>query len=132
MADSPGGVYTKKVMKRFTNPKFAGEIKNADGIGQVGNMRCGDVLRVYIKVDKNKIKDIKFKTFGCVAAIAASDALCEMAKGKTLAEAMKITDKQIAEFVGGLPCIKHHCSVLGSEALKKAIEDYKKKNSKKK
>jgi nitrogen fixation NifU-like protein len=93
---------------------------------------CGDVMRVYIKVEKNRIKDIKFKTFGCVAAIASSDAMCEMAKGKTLAEAMKITDKQIAEFVGGLPCIKHHCSVLGSEALKKAIEDYKKKNSKKK
>ena len=132
MADSLGGMYNSKVMKHFSKPKFVGEIKNADGVGEVGNMKCGDVMRVYIKVEKNKIKDIKFKTFGCVAAIAASDAMCQLAKGKTLSDAMKITDKQIADSLGGLPCVKLHCSVLGSQALKKAIEDYKKKGSKNK
>ncbi|MDI6737067.1 MAG: iron-sulfur cluster assembly scaffold protein [Nanoarchaeota archaeon] len=126
MADSLGGMYNSKVMKRFSKPKFAGEIKNADGVGEAGNMRCGDVMRVYLKVKNNKITDIRFKTFGCVAAIAASDAMCQLARGKTLSEAMKITDKQIADSLGGLPCIKLHCSVLGSNALKKAIENYKK------
>lgn len=120
------GMYTKKVMQRFSKPKFAGEIKDADGVGEVGNMKCGDVMRVYIKVEKNRIKDIKFKTFGCVAAIASSDAMCELAKGKTIEQALKITDKDIADYVGGLPCIKHHCSVLGSAALRKAIHDYRK------
>jgi nitrogen fixation protein NifU and related proteins len=123
---NPG--YSKIAMKHFFNPKYAGEIKNADGIGQVGNAACGDVMKVYIKVEKNKIKDIKFNTLGCVAAIAASDVACEIAKGKTINEAKKITDKDILEKVGGLPQIKHHCSLLGSQALRKAIENYEANN----
>jgi NifU-like protein involved in Fe-S cluster formation len=124
--------YNKKVMKRFFNPKFAGELKNPSAIGQVGNAACGDIMRVFIKVDKNKngeeiIKDISFKTMGCVAAIASSDAVCELAKGKTLKEAKKITKKDILKKVGKLPSIKHHCSILGEEALMTAIKDYEKK-----
>jgi len=115
-------------MKHFFNPKYAGEIKDANGIGQVGNSSCGDIMKVYIKVEKDKIKDIKFKTLGCVAAIASSDAACEIAKGKTINEAKKITDKDILKKVGNLPQIKHHCSLLGTQALKKAIGDYEKKN----
>ncbi len=122
-------MYSKKVMQHFQNPKFVGEIKNADGIGEVGNVRCGDIMKVFIKVKDNKIVDIKFKTYGCVAAIASSDALCELAKGKTLDDALKITDKQIVEHLGNLPPIKLHCSVLGMKALMKAIEDYKKKKN---
>ena len=126
--------YTKKVLKRFAKPKFAGEIKNADAVGQVGNAACGDVLRVYLKIRKNKkgedyIKDVKFKTMGCVAAIASSDAVCELAKGKTIKEALKINKKDILKEVGNLPFIKHHCSILGEEALLKAIENYEKKKS---
>jgi len=122
--------YTKKVLKRFAKPKFAGEIKNADAVGQVGNAACGDILKVYLKIAKNKkgedyIKDVKFKTMGCVAAIASSDAVCELAKGKTIKEAKKITRKDILEKVGGLPSQKHHCSILGTEALLKAISNYK-------
>lgn len=118
--------YSKIAMKHFFNPKYAGEIKDANGIGQVGNSSCGDIMKVYIKVEKNKIKDIKFKTLGCVAAIASSDAACEIAKGKTINEAKKITDKDILKKVGNLPQIKHHCSLLGTQALRKAIENYEK------
>ena len=121
-------MYSKDVMKHFQNPKFVGEIKNADGIGEVGNIKCGDIMKVFIKVKNNKIADIKFKTYGCVAAIASSDALCEMAKGKTIEEASKITDAQIVKHLGELPPIKLHCSVLGMRALKKAIDDYKAKH----
>lgn len=120
-------MYGKEVMKRFTNPKNAGCLKNADGVGEVGNVRCGDILRVYIKVKDNKIIDAKFKTYGCVAAIASSDILCDMAKGKTLEEAEKITNKEIVSQLGDLPSVKVHCSVMGASALKKAIEDYRKK-----
>lgn len=121
--------YDKKVLKRFLNPRFAGEIKNADAIGQVGNAACGDIMRIFLKVaedksGKTKIKDIKFKTMGCVAAIASSDAVCELAKGKTLDEAKKITKSDILNKVGKLPQIKHHCSILGEEALNKAIDNY--------
>lgn len=128
--------YDKKVLKRFLKPKFAGEIKNADAVGQVGNAACGDIMRIFLKVDKNKkgeakIKDIKFKTMGCVAAIASSDAVCEIAKGKTLEEAGKITKKDILSVVGKLPQIKHHCSILGEEALQEAIKNYKTKENKK-
>lgn len=124
--------YDKRVIKRFLNPKFAGEIKNPDAVGQVGNAACGDILKIYLKIQNNKkheerIKDIKFKTFGCVAAIASSDAVCELAKGKTLKEAKKITRKEIMKRVGKLPFVKIHCSVLGSEALKKAISHYEDK-----
>ncbi len=124
--------YDKKVMKRFFNPKFAGELKNPSAIGQVGNAACGDIMKVFIKVEKDKkgvdkIKDISFKTMGCVAAIASSDAVCELAKGKTLKEAGKINKKNILAKVGKLPQIKHHCSILGEEALLAAIKDYEKK-----
>ena len=118
--------YTKEVLKRFTNPKNFGEIKNPDGVGQVGNPKCGDIMKIYLKIDKKteKIKDIKFQTFGCVSAIASSDALCELAKGKTIEQAKKITNQAIVDKLEGLPAIKVHCSVLGASGLKKAIEDY--------
>lgn len=120
-------MYTKEVLKRFKNPKFMGEIKDADAVGEMGNLACGDVMRIYIKIKNNIIKDIKFSTYGCPAAISASDALCELAKGKTLAEAEKITSKDIVNVLGELPPIKLHCSVLGMQTLKKAIENYKKR-----
>lgn len=122
--------YSKKVMQEFAHPKNMGEIKNADGIGKVGNPICGDVMWIYIKVGKEKgkeiIKDIKFKTFGCTAAIATSSMITQLAKGKTLEEAEKITRNDVAESLKGLPPIKMHCSNLASDALKKAIEDYRK------
>ena len=123
------GYYSKKAIQLFKNPKHVGEIKNADGVGQEGNPICGDVMKVYIKVGKNKkgqkvIKDIKYHTYGCLAAISASEALCILAKGKTLEEAKKITSKDIADFLGKLPPIKFHCSVLGMDTLRKAIDDY--------
>jgi len=127
--------YEKKVIRRFFNPKFAGELKNPSAVGQVGNAACGDIMRVFIKVDqdkktkKEKIKDISFKTMGCVAAIASSDAVCEIAKGKTIEEAKKINKKDILKKVGVLPQIKHHCSILGEEALMAAIENYEKKKN---
>ncbi len=122
--------YNKKVINRFMKPKNVGEIKGADGVGEVGNIRCGDMLKVFIKVKDNKITKIKFKTYGCVSAIAASDILCDLAKGKTLEEAEKISNKDITETLGGLPPVKVHCSVLGSQALKAAIKDYRKKHMK--
>lgn len=124
--------YDKKVLKRFLKPKFAGEIKNADAIGQVGNASCGDIMKVYLKIKKDKkgkeiIQDVKFKTMGCVAAIASSDAVCEVAKGKTLEQAKKITKADILKKVGSLPQVKHHCSILGEEALQEAIKNYENK-----
>ena len=121
--------YDKRVLKRFLNPKFAGEIKNPDAVGQVGNSQCGDIMKIFLKINKNKsgkeiIKDIKFKTMGCVAAISSSDAVCELAKGKTLEQAKSITKKDILKKVGKLPQIKHHCSILGEEALHEAIKNY--------
>jgi nitrogen fixation protein NifU and related proteins len=122
--------YNKKVMKRFLKPKNFGKLKNPDSVGSMGNQKCGDIMEVNFKLDKNKkkIKDIKFQTWGCGAAIAASDALCELAKGKTLKEAKKITNKDIINSLGGLPVVKLHCSVLGAGALHKAIEKYEEKN----
>lgn len=123
--------YSKKVMQNFKNPKNLGEIKNADGIGKVGNPVCGDVMWLYIKVDKKNgkeiIKDIKFKTFGCAAAIATSSMITQLAKGKTIEEAEKITRGDVAESLQGLPPIKMHCSNLSSDALRAAIKDYQKK-----
>lgn len=116
--------YNKEVMKRFIDPKFMGEMEDADVSGEVGNMKCGDVMKVFLKIKDEKIVDISFQTFGCVAAIAASDALCELAKGKTIEEAKKITDKDIVAVLGNLPTIKMHCSVLGDQALKKAIANH--------
>lgn len=120
-------MYSKEVLKRFKNPKHAGEIKNPDISAEVGNIRCGDVIKVSLKVEKDKIKDVKFMTYGCVSAIAASDMLCELAKGKTLKEAQKIKFKDVLEKLEGLPPIKYHCSVMAVEALQKAIKEYLKK-----
>jgi nitrogen fixation NifU-like protein len=120
-------MYSKKVLENFYNPKNYGEIKNPDAIGKVGNTVCGDVIWVYLKIEKDIIKDIKFKTFGCVAAIATSSALTEMVKGKSLEEASKINAQEIIKYLDGLPAIKHHCSVIADKALKQAIEGYKEK-----
>ena len=119
--------YSKKVMEHFMNPHNVGEIPDADGIGNVGNPVCGDVLRLYIKVEQEKIKDAKFKTFGCAAAISTSSILTDLVKGKTIKEALEISNKAVAEALGGLPPIKMHCSLLAEEGLKSAIEDYLKK-----
>jgi nitrogen fixation NifU-like protein len=129
-------MYTEKVMEIFRNPRNMGEIKDADGIGRVGNPLCGDVMELFIKVGKNKkgeeiIKDVKVKTFGCVAAIATSSILTDMVKGKTLEEAKKIGKLDIAKELGGLPPQKMHCSILSHDALIKAIEEYKKRKNKK-
>ena len=120
--------YSEKVMDHFSNPRNVGEIKDASGIGEVGNPVCGDMMKFYIKVEKNIIKDVKFKTFGCGAAIAVSSMVSEMAIGKTIEEALAITNDAVAKELGGLPPNKLHCSNLGADALHKAIEDYKKKN----
>lgn len=124
-------MYTDKVMENFTNPKNVGEIEDANGIGQVGNPTCGDIMKMYIKVKDNVIEDIKFKTFGCGAAIATSSMATELVKGKTIEEAEKLTNKDVAEALGGLPGTKMHCSNLAADALHKAIEDYKSKQTKK-
>jgi len=120
-------VYTERVMEHFRNPRNMGEIPDADGIGTVGNPVCGDLMNIYIKVKDNRIADIKFKTFGCGAAIATSSMITELAKGKTLEEALKITRGNVAESLGGLPPIKMHCSNLAADGLHAAIEDYRKK-----
>jgi len=125
-------MYSKKVMEHFMSPRNVGEIKNADGIGEIGNPVCGDMMTFYIKVKDNKIDDVKFKTFGCGAAIAVSSMVSEMAKGKTLDEALKISNKNVAKELGGLPKNKLHCSNLGADALHKAIENYKEKQKNKK
>ncbi len=122
-------MYSDKVIDHFSNPKYAGSIENADGVGEVGNATCGDMMTVYIKVENEIIEDVKFKTFGCVAAIAVSDMVSEMAIGKTLEEAKKITRKAVAESLDGLPKEKMHCSNLGAEALAEAIENYERKNA---
>ena len=122
--------YTKELLKRFQNPKFVKDIKNADGVGEVGNASCGDIMHLEIKVKDDKIEDIGFKTFGCGAAIASSDVVCELAKGKTLEQAKNLTKQDIDDKLGGMPPIKVHCSVLGIEALKKAIKNYENKKIK--
>jgi nitrogen fixation NifU-like protein len=123
--------YSEKVMEHFMNPRNVGEIKDADGIGEVGNPVCGDMMTFYIKVENDVIVDVKFKTFGCGAAIAVSSIVSEMAKGKTIEEALKITREQVAEELGGLPPNKMHCSNLGTDALHKAIQDYLERKKKK-
>lgn len=120
-------MYSEKVMEHFSNPRNVGEIKDADGVGEVGNPVCGDMMTFYIKVQDEKISDIKFKTFGCVAAISVSSMVSEMAMGKTLDEAKTITNKSVAQALDGLPKQKMHCSNLGAEALNKAIDDYERK-----
>ncbi|RLG12454.1 iron-sulfur cluster assembly scaffold protein [Candidatus Pacearchaeota archaeon] len=126
--------YSKKVMQHFLHPKNIGKIKNPDGVGEIGNPVCGDIINVYIKVGKNKqgekiLKDVKFKTFGCAAAIASSSIITDLAKEKTLKEAKKITMKNISKSLKGLPPLKMHCSSMAEKALKKAIEEYEKKDS---
>lgn len=123
--------YSEKVMDHFLHPRNCGEIPDADGIGNVGNPICGDILRLYLKIENNIILDTKFKTYGCGAAIATSSMVTEMVKGKTIEEALEISNKAVAEALGGLPPIKMHCSVLAEEALKSAIEDYRKKQQEK-
>jgi nitrogen fixation protein NifU and related proteins len=125
--------YSTEVMKHFSKPKNLGEIKNPDTIGTLGNPVCGDVMKIYLKINKNKqgkeiIKDIKFQTMGCAAAIATSSIITELAKGKTLKEAKKITNKDVAKSLKGLPPIKLHCSNLAADCLKKAIENWENKN----
>jgi nitrogen fixation NifU-like protein len=125
-------MYSKEVMEHFQHPHNMGDMKNPDGTGKIGNPRCGDVLEISIKVQKDKqgkerLKDIKVKTFGCVAAIATSSMIADLAMGKTLEEALKITNKDIASALKGLPPIKMHCSVLAADALHKAIKDYQSK-----
>ena len=124
-------LYTEKVKDHFFNPRNVGEIKDADGIGTVGNPRCGDVMTMYIKVKDDKIVDIKFKTYGCAAAIASSSIATELVKGKSIKEAMKLSRNDVADELGGLPEIKMHCSNLAADALKKAISNYQEKQQKK-
>lgn len=133
MAETYG--YSKKVMQLFKHPHNMGEIKNPDGVGKVGNVLCGDLMWMYIKVGKNKkgqdiIKDAKVKTFGCIAAISTSSVLTDMIKGKTIEEVMKLREDDIVKVLGGLPPVKYHCSVLATEALREAVYDYYKKNKK--
>jgi len=121
--------YSEKVMEHFRNPRNVGEIKDPDGIGKVGNSTCGDIMEMYIKVKDNVIVDAKFKTFGCGAAIATSSMITEMVKGKTIEEALQVTNKMVVEALDGLPPVKVHCSVLGEDAMKSAIDDYLKKTT---
>ena len=120
-------MYTPEVMDHFTNPRNVGEIENASGSGTVGNAKCGDIMKMDIKVEKGVIVDVKFKTFGCGAAIATSSKATEMVKGKTIDEALQITNKMVADSLGGLPAVKIHCSVLAEEALHEAISNYKRR-----
>ena len=122
-------MYSDKVMEHFANPRNVGEIVDADGIGKVGNPQCGDVMWLYIKVKDNIITDIKFKTFGCGAAIATSSMITELARGKTIEEAKKISRSDVADELGGLPAVKMHCSNLAADALKEAIKDYEAKQA---
>ena len=117
-------LYSEKVMDHFANPRNVGELENADGIGEVGNPKCGDIMKMYIKVEDNVITDVNFKTFGCGAAIATSSMATELIKGKTLDEALKLTNKAVMEALDGLPPVKVHCSVLAEQAIKSAIADY--------
>ncbi|ACQ52274.1 Fe-S cluster assembly scaffold protein NifU [Clostridium botulinum] len=118
-------MYTEKVMDHFRNPRNVGEIEDANGIGEVGNAKCGDIMKIYLKVEDNIIKDVKFKTFGCASAIASSSMATELIKGKTLEDAWQLTNKAVAEALEGLPPVKMHCSVLAEEAIHKAINEYR-------
>ncbi len=127
-------MYSQKVINHFSNPRNVGTIENADGVGEIGNVTCGDIMRIYIKVDKNgdeeRIDDIRFQTFGCGAAVATSSIVTEMVKGMTLDESLKVTNKDVAEALGGLPPVKMHCSNLAADALKAAIKDYRERQEK--
>lgn len=119
--------YSEKVMDHFTNPRNVGEIPNADGIGEVGNPKCGDIMKMYLKIENGTIKDVKFKTFGCGAAIATSSMATELIKGKSIQDALKVSNKAVMEALDGLPAVKVHCSVLAEQAIKAALSDYYKK-----
>lgn len=121
-------MYSEKVMDHFANPRNVGEIENANAVGEVGNAKCGDIMKIYMDIQDNIIKDVKFKTFGCGAAIATSSMATEMVKGKTVEEALALTNKAVMEALDGLPSEKVHCSVLAEEAIRSAIEDYKKRS----
>jgi nitrogen fixation NifU-like protein len=120
-------LYNEKVIEYFTNPRNVGEIEDADGVGEVGSPQCGDIMKIFLKIEDNIIKDIKFKTFGCASAIASSSIMTEMVKGKTIEEALAITNKDVVDALGGLPPAKVHCSVLAEDAIRAAIEDYRSK-----
>ena len=120
-------MYSEKVMDHFTNPRNVGEIENPDGVGEVGNAKCGDIMRIYLDIKNNIIEDVKFKTFGCGAAVATSSMVTEMVKGKTIEEALVISNAAVAEALGGLPPAKMHCSNLAADALHTAIKDYQDK-----
>ena len=120
--------YSEKVMEHFSNPRNVGEIENADGVGEAGNPRCGDIMKIYLKVKDNVIEDVKFKTFGCASAIASSSMATELIKGKTIDEAWNLTNSAVAEALDGLPPIKMHCSVLAEEDIHKALNDYRAKH----
>ena len=121
-------LYSEKVMDHFRNPRNVGVIDNADGVGEVGNAKCGDIMKIYLKIENNIILDVKFETFGCGSAIASSSMATELIKGKPVSEALALTNKAVAEALDGLPAHKLHCSVLAEEAIKKAIQDYYEKN----
>lgn len=120
-------MYSEKVMEHFQNPRNVGEIPDADGIGEVGNAKCGDIMKMYLKIEDNIIEDVKFKTFGCGSAIASSSMATELIKGKTIDEVMKLTNRAVVEALDGLPPVKVHCSVLAEQAIKSALLDYSKK-----
>ena len=123
-------MYTEKVMDHFMHPRNVGEIENASGVGTVGNAKCGDIMRIYLDIDENQVvRDAKFKTFGCGAAIATSSMATELVKGKTIEEALQLTNKAVAEALDGLPPVKMHCSLLAEEAIHAAIADYQKKQA---
>lgn len=121
-------LYSEKVMDHFMNPRNVGVIENADGVGEVGNAKCGDIMKMYLKIDNDIITDVKFETFGCASAIASSSMATELIKGKPVKDAMKLTNKAVAEALDGLPAYKLHCSVLAEEAIKSALQDYYEKN----
>lgn len=121
-------LYSEKVMDHFRNPRNVGSIENADGIGEVGNGKCGDIMKIYLKIDDNIVSDVKFETFGCASAIASSSMATELIKGKILNEVMRLTNKAVTEALEGLPAHKLHCSVLAEEAIRAAVEDYCNKN----
>ena len=120
-------IYSEKVMDHFANPRNVGEIENADGVGEVGNAKCGDIMEMYLKSDNGIITDVKFKTFGCGAAVATSSMATELIKGKSIDDALKLTNKAVVEALDGLPAVKVHCSVLAEQAIKAALSDYYKK-----
>lgn len=120
-------LYSEKVLDHFANPRNVGEIENADGIGEVGNAKCGDIMKMYLKIDNGIITDVKFKTFGCGAAVATSSMATELIKGKPIDDALKLTNKAVVEALDGLPAVKIHCSVLAEQAIKAALSDYYKK-----